>query len=263
MIILLDENGQRLKFSIELYCTACSSTITNSFLTISGHYGNYPIKNSARVGVYNFNITGTLEAKDVADVEIKRSEIIEMLYNKRLLFFRDKEDIRCHKCLLNGSVNVTFHAGYSINRVFTISFTLTCYDGVAWSKNEFTKELKIGKNDIEYSGRVAITPLIKIESEGTDIQIQKDFMTPFIKCEYDDKDERALFFDKDIGTINNFIIENGIVYANKSLIKDVRNESLLNPIILKNGHNYITVENHFIPKDANVKLKIIYRECFY
>ena len=270
MKILDAKTLEELNLPIELYCTGASSTISNSFISINGHYGNYPIKNSASISMHNFNIQGTIEGKDkngvenVKYVERIRSKIIADLYNKRLLFFRDDDDDRCRKCVLNGSVNITYNAGRVINRIFTISFILSCYDAVAWSKEIYTKELKIGvENDIEYSGQVSITPLIKIEAKNTDIQIRDSRDTPFIQCIYPDKSIRALFFEKETGSLNGFRIENGIVYTQKGVIKDIRHSSLLNPIILKTGHNKIRVNDHFIPINTEVKITLIYRECFY
>ena len=263
MKIIDEKTNKELVFPIELYCSGASSNITNSFVSINGHYGSYHVRNSAHIGVYNFNITGTIEAKNADDVQKTRSKIISTLFNKNLFFFKSDADTLFHKCVLNGSVNVSFNQGYNISRAFTINFTLTCYDGVAWSKKEYTKSLKVGDNDIEYSGSIPITPLIIIKKDYEDFFIKKSDIDAFIQCLYPDGDRRSLYFNKDVGIINNFRMDRGLCYSNKSLIKEVRESSLLNPIILKNGHNYLTINNHFLPDDLDLNIQLIYRECFY
>ena len=270
MIILDAKTQEQIPLPEELYCISASSTVTNTFIKIAGHFGNYPLKNSATIGMKNFNITGTIEAKNIKDVEEIRSKIIYELYNKELLFFRYEDDERLYKCVLNGSVNVAYNAGYNIGRAFTINFVLTSYDGLAWSKKIYKQKLKVGEvNTVAYFGQIPITPYIEIMSKPTehiqaDFQIKKSDAAPFIQCNYQNGDVREVRFNKDIGCVTKLIeIEDGIPIIRKKLIKDVNQNSLLNPIVLRCERNEITINNHFIPNDIEVEITLTYRECFY
>lgn len=118
------DSWKNLDFAKYLYCTSSSVKVSNNFINFNARAGVYHKEGTSQIGSRSFAISGNFEANSSKDVEAFRSEIFTSLFNKSLRLFLDDEDDCYYNCVLDGNVSTTYNQGYSIGRVFTLSFNL-------------------------------------------------------------------------------------------------------------------------------------------
>lgn len=266
------------------FVQSSSMNVNNSFITVQGNWGQVPTSKKSSLSARSFSITGSVESEKKEDVEKLRSLLFSKMFNKMLWLKVNDDDDRIFKVILDGQINITYHQGYNISRVFTLSFTLKAFEGVSYAE----KRIKIDNIfdikekvffDIDYKGDVSVIPDIKVILFLTDADKKVKNIVPFlikngkniIKCA-----TRKVKFNKDVKVRNEFNIVNGAPFANNEIIESIDGESLARPLILKPGANKIEFDPSVIeynladvydniPDDwlTLLRIEVSFRECFF
>jgi len=265
------------------FVQSSSMNVNNSFITVQGNWGQVPTSKKSSLSARSFSITGSVESEKKEDVEKLRSLLFSKMFNKMLWLKVNDDDDRIFKVILDGQINITYHQGYNISRVFTLSFTLKAFEGVSYAE----KRIKIDNIfdikekvffDIDYKGDVSVIPDIKVILFLTDADKNVKNIVPFlirkgqniIRCA-----TRKVRFNEDVKVKNEFNIVNGAPFANNEIIKSINGESLARPLILKPGANKIEFDPSVIkynladvydniPDDwlTLLRIEVSFRECF-
>lgn len=147
---IIDANtGKHLLEDIDnLYCSSSNTSFDHPFSNIEGRLGQVLLSEMPKIKPRTFSITGTIETNNYNAVDRERSKIVNALIGKKLRLFLEDDDDIYYNCVLNGAVNVTYYAGHSISRVFSIFFNLICYEGVGWGEKASFVSLHSGVNDV-------------------------------------------------------------------------------------------------------------------
>ena len=175
---LLEKIKENVNLNEELYCVSNQININNSFLSIQDKQGSMLQGKKAKLTNRTFSITGTIEASKIEDVEKIRSDIFNKLYNRELALFINNEDVYFYKCILNGSLQVSYFQGYEISRTFTISFNLVSLDPLMYEKKENVITFTTNNEEKENVNFLEVFPILIIEAKK-EVKILKE-KNPFI-----------------------------------------------------------------------------------
>ena len=257
------DSWKELDFAKYLYCTSSSVKVSNNFINFNARAGVSHKEGTSQIGSRSFAISGNFEADSPKDVENFRSEIFTSLFNKLLHLYLDDEDDSYYNCVLDGNVNTTYNQGYSISRVFTLSFNLIATEPYRHGAVN-TSSLSYGVNKIYYEGTVPCFPTININPS---IFFTKENVIPFIKC-----NTTSLNFKNEESFINfqaysclwgDCLIKNGIVTrtSEETTYDFIDEKSKLHPLMFMYGENELEVSK--IENFKINKIKIIWEELYY
>ena len=196
-----------------LYCSSSNASVENHFCSIEGRAGQVLLGQKPKIKPRTFSITGTIETGDYHLVESKRAEIVNALIGKKLRLYLEEGSQIYYNCVLNGSVNVTYYAGHTISKTFSIFFNLVCYEGVGWGEsrnlatsysrvNDVLTGLNIGNN---FVSDCAISVQIN-KNVTSSVNIKASLKEPFIDFLYifgSKRENRCIYLKKEI-VLNSF-----------------------------------------------------------
>lgn len=257
------DSWKELDFAKYLYCTSSSVKVSNNFINFNARAGVSHKEGTSQIGSRSFAISGNFEADSPKDVENFRGEIFASLFNKPLRLYLDDEDDSYYNCVLDGNVNTTYNQGYSISRVFTLSFTLVATEPYRHGE-ENTFNLSYGVNKIYYKGTAPCFPTVNINPS---MFSTKENVIPFIKCNTTSlnfkNEESFINFKSHILLWGDYIIKSGIITnTNEVITYDALDEkSKLHPLMFMYGENELKVSK--IENFQNDKIKISWEELYY
>lgn len=227
--------GSLILLPDSLYCASSTVTVKNNLINFNNRDGSYWQNGKSRIGTKSFSIQGNVEAENIRYVEMEQSKIFANLYNRELLFYPEENGL-FYRCILDGTVNVTYNQGYNIGRVFGINFTLLATSPYRYGELQTIKKFFVtpilGHTIImPYQGNVPCIPDIKIIAKTNIIIKGKN---TFMYQLYDKK-VAPLIFTEDIRMDKGeqILITNGLPTFRNKLINTINKEFLFNPFCLR------------------------------
>ena len=275
------------------YIQSSSMQVTNSFATINGNYGQVLTSKKGNIAPRLFTVTGNVEADTIEQVEQLRSSLFSKMFGKTLYLFVNDNDVRKHKVVLDGAVNVSYNLGNEIARVFTFNFTLKSFQGVCWAKESEEMEVFVDINEkpatfefsLDYKGDVPIMPFINMNMmhlmqkggfKSTKIAFtieksQGEGNKPLLQC-----GGRTLRFFEDVNVASDFSISEGLPYSDGKIISSIDKNCLASPFLLQKGKNTFSLNPKAIkPALAGIEtegatdikhrlfIKVSFLPCFF
>ena len=175
------DSWKELYFAKYLYCTSSSMKVSNNFINFNARAGVSHKEGTSQIGSRSFAISGNFEADSPKNVEAFRSEIFASLFNKPLHLYLDDEDDNYYNCVLDGNVSTTYNQGYSISRVFTLSFNLIATEPYRIVDKHFMTFLHDNNSikSIDYKGSVPSFLRVGIQFHN---RLITGLSTPLVKC---------------------------------------------------------------------------------
>lgn len=241
------DSWKELDFAKYLYCTSSSVKVSNNFINFNARAGVSHKEGTSQIGSRSFAISGNFEADSPKDVEAFRSEIFTSLFNKPLRLYLDDEDDSYYNCVLDGNVNTTYNQGYSISRVFTLSFNLIATEPYRYGGEEdyvyIDSSIYNSCVSIYYKGKVPCFPDVYIEF-GKETLITKS--VDFMQC-----GNTYINFKPVFKTNSNdfYHIKKGIIRRVGKIFTPncLDDNSILNPFMFTPGKNEIKTNFSNIP----------------
>lgn len=245
MQLLMEQSSdswKKLDFAKYLYCTSSSVKVSNNFINFNARAGVHHKEGTSQIGSRSFAISGNFEANSSKDVENFRSEIFASLFNKPLRLYLDDEDDSYYNCVLDGNVSTTYNQGYSIGRVFTLSFNLIATEPYRHGE-KICIDIYESCMFVDYYGDVPCFPDVYIEF-GKETLITKS--VDFMQC-----GNTYINFKPVFKTNSNdfYHIKKGIIRRVDKIFTPncLDDNSILNPFMFTPGKNEIKTNFSNIP----------------
>lgn len=248
------DSWKNLDFAKYLYCTSSSVKVSNNFINFNARAGVHHKEGTSQIGSRSFAISGNFEANSSKDVEAFRSEIFTFLFNKPLRLFLDDEDSSYYNCVLDGNVSTTYNQGYSISRVFTLSFNLIATEPYRHGEEDSAYIDNTYPNDsyvsFYYEGSAPCFPDVYIGfGKETLITESVDFMqcgNTYIKFKPVFKTNSGDYYHIKKGIIRRV----GKIFTPNCLDDD----SILNPFMITPGKNEIKTNFSNVPNISYIEV---------